>query len=154
MEQNPYCNNCHNSFVVRKKDDGTWIGICDKCSIINVLSEKETENYLHNEKCKTRCSCGGTAYVHNNDDYYHCFCCFEKIALGTETKLYLEKYKKSKIEIKNKEDDELKKFKQGISKLLEKYKNYQRNIKRVKLVKVKLVQAKMNKLDKNLFIEY
>lgn len=49
-------------------------------ALVRQLSKKE--NHLHNEKCKTKCSCGDTAYVHGSDDFYECFCCRNKIPLS------------------------------------------------------------------------
>jgi len=77
MQQNPYCSWCWNSLVINQEKDD-FFGICDKCRIVRTLSTKEKEDYLHNEKCKTKCKCGGTAYVHNDDDFYECWCCSKK----------------------------------------------------------------------------
>ena len=116
MEQNPYCYRCRNSLVIREENEKI-IGICDKCHIINELTKIERENYLHNETCKIRCSCGGTAYVHNNNNFYYCFCCFKKIPLELEIKTYLEEYKKIPLENKKKEEKAFKKFKEEIPEL-------------------------------------
>jgi hypothetical protein len=96
MQQNPYWSYCWNSLVISEQDEGKYIGICNKCSFIVPLSTKQTEDYQHNQKCKTLCECGGTAYVHNNDPFYHCFCCFKKIPLAAVTTEYLENAKKPK----------------------------------------------------------
>ena len=90
MQQNPYCSRCWNSLVISQESNGNILGICDKCSVISLLSRKEKEDYLHNKKCKTICGCGGTAYVHGNDDFYKCGCCFKKIPLSNDTKIFLK----------------------------------------------------------------
>jgi len=105
MQQNPYCPRCWNSLVISQESNGDILGICDKCSVISLLSRKEKENYLHNKKCKTICGCGGTAYVHGSNDFYECGCCFKQIPLSNDTKIFLKDKKpegsKQTEELKN-----------------------------------------------------
>jgi ferredoxin len=113
MQQNPYCSRCYNSLII-DQCDGKYIGHCDKCRIIVRLSLNQSMDYLHNEKCKTLCKCGGTAYVHNSDTYYHCLCCDAKIPLKNHYSDHLKLNKIYPNESKNHEskkivDDQLEK---------------------------------------------
>ena len=93
MQQNPYCSRCLNSLTISQNNKGESIGICDKCRTIKILSVKEKENYSHNEKCKKLCDCNGLAYVHGNNDFYECLCCFKKIPLSGDTVTHLKNKK-------------------------------------------------------------
>ncbi len=94
MEQNPYCYDCRNSLCISEQvdKDGThkFMGCCDKCRRIFPLNTQDTNNYLHNLKCKTICQCGGTAYVHKGEDFYDCLCCGTQIPLTHATRAYLQ----------------------------------------------------------------
>ena len=82
MQQNPHCLCCRNLLVIQENDD-KYIGVCNKCRSIRILSIKEIEDYLHNIKCKTYCNCEETAHV--------CKCNFKEVSLLNDTKIYLNK---------------------------------------------------------------
>ena len=95
MQQNPYCRYCLNSLYI---DEDQLTGLCDKCSICNPLTSIEIGNYFQNQKCKTICECGGYAYVHDENTFYTCGCCFKQILLTDATKQYLENKKVKRLD--------------------------------------------------------